>query len=164
MIISKDNTCAFLNLLVLAMFSSCPTWFSCRIEQTSRICEYQMWCSHWVSLSARWWFKVAAWCLILISLWKVSVGWQKEIDCDISANHLGELCTIQWKNCLVWKKARLKRSCHSGSGGCGRGTQQRASSASLRQQREHHWSFIYWGSSQRFKPRIKLSSGNSSIS
>lgn len=75
-----------------------------------------------------------------------------------------ELCTIQWENCLVWKKARLKGSCHSGSGGCGRGTQQRASSASLRQQREHHWSFIYWGSSQRFRPRTKLSSGNSSIS
>lgn len=141
-------TSVFLNCLGFAIFSSYPTWFSCRTKQTSRICEYKMWCSNWMSLSARWWFKVAAWCLILISPWKVSVGWQREIDCDISANHQGILCTVWWKCCLVWKKPRLKGSCHSGSSGCGSGTQQQASSVSLRQQRDtdavfwHCWSFI----------------------
>lgn len=34
-------TSVFLNCLVLAMFSSCPTWFSCRIKQT-RICGYKL--------------------------------------------------------------------------------------------------------------------------
>lgn len=143
--------------MLLSMFSSCPTWFSCRIKQTSRICEYQMWCSR----SARWWVKVAARCLISCER-SLLAGRRRLIATSMQTTRAHH--AVWWKYCLVWKTLRLKGSCHSGRRGCGSGTRQRASSVSLRQQRDtgavfwRCWSVIYRVSPQRFEPWMKMSS------
>lgn len=77
-------------------------------KQTPRIFEYKTRCSNWMSLSACGWFKVAAWCLNLISPWKASVGRKKEIDCDISANHQGTLRRLM-EILFSVEEARVKR-------------------------------------------------------
>lgn len=82
---------------------SFPTWFSCRKKQMSWIRKFKPRC--WTCLSARWLIHIS-WCFDFPV--KGLSGWQREIDCDISANHQGTLRRLM-EILLGAEEAKVKR-------------------------------------------------------
>ncbi len=107
---STEFTCVALNFLAHIMFSPRPTWFSCRIKQTSGICEKPNVMFRLNEPLSTMGLKVAAHSVWFpcTSLRKAPVGWQREIDCDINASHQGSLRRLM-EAAFSAEEAKVKR-------------------------------------------------------